>query len=66
MSIPLPLSGLAPSLYPLQIPIKVIQGGLYVRVSVHVYNDINDIKELAAAVNEIITNGGVQQQQQQQ
>ena len=53
------------SLPPSQIPIKVIQGALYVRMSVHVYNDINDIKELAAAVNKIITNGGLCKEDQQ-
>lgn len=46
--------------YSVEVPIKTIQSTLYVRISVHVYNTLDDYKVLAAAVQEL------QQQQQQQ
>ena len=39
---------------PLQVPIKVIGGKLYVRIAVHVYNSVADYQRLADAINIII------------
>ena len=36
-----------------QVPLKAIAGGLYVRVSVHVYSEMEDIERLAHAVSDI-------------
>ena len=39
-----------------QVPIKVVQGKLYVRVSAHVYNELADYQVLADAVLQILQN----------
>ncbi len=36
-----------------QVPVKVIEGRLVVRVSAHVYNSMEDYQRLADAINEI-------------
>ena len=36
-----------------QVPLKAIQGKLYVRIAVHVYNEMSDYKRLADAINDI-------------
>lgn len=38
----------------LQVPVKAIQNKLYVRISAHIYNHIDDYMRLAEAVNELI------------
>jgi hypothetical protein len=43
----------------IEVPIKTIQGSLYVRISAHVYNKLQEYCKLAAAVQQM------QQQQQQ-
>ncbi len=45
-----------------QVPVKCIQGQLYVRISAHIYNVRADFERLAEAVLELVH----QQQQQQQ
>ena len=39
----------------LQVPVKAIQGGLYVRVSAHVHNTVGEYEALATAVLSIIS-----------
>lgn len=34
----------------IEVPIKTIQGTLYVRISAHIYNTLDDYKHLTAAV----------------
>jgi selenocysteine lyase/cysteine desulfurase len=46
--------------YKVEVPIKTIQSTLYVRISAHIYNTVDDYMVLAAAIKEL------QQQQQQQ
>lgn len=48
------------SVYKVEVPIKTMAATLYVRVSAHIYNVMEDYAVLAAAVQEL------QQQQQQQ
>lgn len=40
----------------IEVPIKVVQGKLYVRVSAHVYNELADYQVLADAVLQILQN----------
>ena len=39
-------------IYP-QVPIKVIDNALYVRISVHIYNTIDDYRHLAKTVQDL-------------
>ena len=39
--------------FSMQVPVKAIAGKLYVRVSVHIYNEMDDFKRLANAINDI-------------
>jgi selenocysteine lyase/cysteine desulfurase len=48
------------SVYKVEVPIKTMAATLYVRISAHIYNVMEDYAVLAAAVQEL------QQQQQQQ
>jgi selenocysteine lyase/cysteine desulfurase len=40
--------------YHIEVPVKCVQGGLYVRISAHVYNELADYEKLASAVGELI------------
>lgn len=40
---------------PLQVPVKAIEGRLYVRISAHIYNTPQDYRTLSAAVMDIVT-----------
>ena len=35
----------------MQVPVKVVQGKLYVRVSAHVHNELSEFKQLAQAIS---------------
>ncbi|WIA22809.1 hypothetical protein OEZ86_009760 [Tetradesmus obliquus] len=48
------------SMHSIEVPIKTIQGSLYVRISAHVYNTLAEYEQLTNAVQQM------QQQQQQQ
>jgi len=39
--------------FKIEVPIKTIQSTLYVRISAHIYNTLEDYKVLAAAVKEL-------------
>lgn len=41
------------SRYKVEVPIKTIQDTLYVRISAHIYNTLQDYEVLAAAVLEL-------------
>ncbi len=36
----------------IEVPIKVVQGKMYVRVSVHIYNEMKDYEILSVAVKQ--------------
>lgn len=36
--------------YRIEVPVKAVQGVLYIRISVHIYNELSDYKTLADAV----------------
>eukprot|EP00731_Ephydatia_muelleri_P028162 Em0019g1035a len=40
--------------FQIEVPVKAIQNKLYVRISAHIYNHIDDYMRLAEAVNELI------------
>lgn len=42
--------------YILQVPIKAIQGKIFVRISAHLYNSIDEYSKLAKAVLDLIPN----------
>ena len=35
----------------MQVPVKVVQGKLYVRVSAHVHNELSEFQQLAQAIS---------------
>jgi selenocysteine lyase/cysteine desulfurase len=37
----------------IEVPVKCVQGRLYVRVSVHLYNQLSDYERLADAIQDI-------------
>lgn len=39
--------------YNIEVPIKALQGRLYVRISVHIYNELSEYEKLASAVLEL-------------
>ena len=39
-----------------QVPVRVINGELYVRISAHVYNELGEFKVLADAILAIVKN----------
>jgi len=39
--------------YNIEVPIKCVQGHLYVRISAHIYNDLQDYEKLAKAISMI-------------
>ena len=39
-----------------QVPVRVINGELYVRISAHVYNELGEFKVLASAILAIVKN----------
>ena len=41
--------------YHIEVPIKLIQARLYVRISAHIYNCLDDYVALAAAVSEMMS-----------
>ena len=38
----------------LQVPVKCIQGKLYIRISAHVYNELQEYQQLADAVVQLL------------
>ena len=43
--------------YHIEVPVKCIQGGLYVRISGHVYNELADYQKLADSVLDLVKHG---------
>ena len=46
---------------PFQVPIKAIQGELYVRISAHIYNYLEEYKKLAEGILELVARCVLQQ-----
>jgi selenocysteine lyase/cysteine desulfurase len=55
-----PLQDVLHSRFRVEVPVKTLASTLYVRISAHVYNTLDDYRVLAAAVQQL------QQEQQQQ
>ncbi|XP_032877879.1 L-cysteine desulfhydrase-like [Amblyraja radiata] len=43
------------SRYNIEVPVKALAGSLYVRVSVHIYNELEQYQKLADAVEEMMS-----------
>jgi selenocysteine lyase/cysteine desulfurase len=41
----------------IEVPVKCIQNTLYVRISAHIYNTLQDYQKLAEAVQQLCSNG---------
>jgi selenocysteine lyase/cysteine desulfurase len=60
------LQDLLHSMHGIEVPIKTIQGSLYVRISAHIYNTLEEYAKLGDAIQQMQQMQMQQQQQQQQ